>query len=1496
MVSTLEQEYIDQGYKVVTKGQGGTVVELPNSYQVTVPTVNDRDAFYSAGNYYENVQKKEGTKDKLAWRDMLPYDREFIGVAREYYRENDSAAPDEDWYNDPIALVDHFVSDMRWRDNNTVSLGKSIARNYGAADEQKKRFAYLLNTWDAMPAFHETGGSGILGLGSNVLKAVADPASLLGLGLLSIGKRFAIGAVGKVATKDLLKDTASQKVMTSALQKIPASMRAVGPAALTSGSLDMLISGGFAYGDAKERALANTALTGVEQKVDLPGVAKAAALGLFTGTALTGGIGMGINKFKTPRSELISSTRKGFLSFDSITNLAEKYLTTSGLLGEKGAQIVRTLGGKRLGLAVEVRAKAARTEAQVVEAFGETSYDGVKNNPQSINTLNIMFNIVGEAYSRRASLQRDLDYNSEDIPSSAPLSSGVYPMFGGIRTGARETLEKFEAKKYQGRIEDIDVDDLSVGGTIPSMDEVQFAAKMLDNNQPLKNSLEELAETQAKYRAEVGGSTQGDIFTKTKGLHQTTIYNAFIAPDKNLTRVKETKAGDGSTTIFDIGVNYLTDRGIGLETARDAISLMAQGQVAKAKETLTINYDTLSKELKDFLGPPNSDKFDVTVSDIVNTASIDDAALGASNRATKSAIEDKVVQAALKKRESIPKELRDILGFINNDPIKRGYEAEFRLGVLSKTIESNNDLFYTLIQTGQIKKLGMSDTEAPLKKEFDILQEQVTSGEIKNAQEFRMVIEKNSVLKEKAYQEMLLDTDVYNPIAIAQFSKGFKTEFDRALYGSNPLGEATGTGWFRTALTETAFLNTVASIGKTAFSTSTIGLNMIGGAMQGFVVLGVARPLKNKLMNALNNLDEPVSEEAFKFIYAPIWMDLIRGQINKESTGSIGARLYNKANTDGTKTYTKQQVDNAIKIYGELFEANILDNNMLQDTLSMLKYKSAVHAKLDTLYDGPEGVVGKTLVKPLKVFIEGGKRVYASGDEFFKVVYYMDRRNHYTRLGFSDEVSKLRAQKDVFRHLPNYRFQPGLFKTARLLGVGNFVSHTLEITRNTKNIIVDSLESIEEGRRFLKEGDRKKATAFIYDGTTKLARLSAVVGGAEFVAEKGYDIGSWAYENAFGRDVSANEKKALQTARNTFLPDWHQGSNLVPYEIDSDGNATLVNMTHMNPFGVVSVFTHGFSTIHLEADRLMQTGMSIDEAYSKGFAKAALKYLDPFVTKSLGTAPLLNALMRDPYKGEDRVTTFVQDTVNSFVPGFVGTIGKFYGDVEPKWYETGPNDAPLKGKELILSQSGVKFVTHNLSASVSNTFGNIRRKYKTAQSGVTSAIRRKGLKSTSDVVDIFEHLNDIGNNQLQKEVIRDERRVEDFVETFREAQAERFKEERELMGAFYSYATILRSLPKYRNDNDAIAKEIYRAATTTKAGVSKALAEKLTYAAAYQKAPPLYQPFLIPEATLLSVVSEAPKNEQERMFRMVRKLSNETLEVAKYFVNRPLNLRLQTNE
>ena len=178
----------------------------------------------------------------------------------------------------------------------------------------------------------------------------------------------------------------------------------------------------------------------------------------------------------------------------------------------------------------------------------------------------------------------------------------------------------------------------------------------------------------------------------------------------------------------------------------------------------------------------------------------------------------------------------------------------------------------------------------------------------------------------------------------------------------------------------------------------------------------------------------------------------------------------------------------------------------------------------------------------------------------------------------------------------------------------------------------------------------------------------------------------------------------------------------------------------------------------------------------------------------------------------------------------------------------------------------------------------------------TSAIRRKGLKSTSDVVDIFEHLNDIGNNQLQKEVIRDERRVEDFVETFREAQAERFKEERELMGAFYSYATILRSLPKYRNDNDAIAKEIYRAATTTKAGVSKALAEKLTYAAAYQKAPPLYQPFLIPEATLLSVVSEAPKNEQERMFRMVRKLSNETLEVAKYFVNRPLNLRLQTNE
>ena len=56
---------------------------------------------------------------------------------------------------------------------------------------------------------------------------------------------------------------------------------------------------------------------------------------------------------------------------------------------------------------------------------------------------------------------------------------------------------------------------------------------MLDNNSNLRKSLEDLADSQTKYRDTISGNTKGDIFARQTGIHQKMLYDAFVDPDQN---------------------------------------------------------------------------------------------------------------------------------------------------------------------------------------------------------------------------------------------------------------------------------------------------------------------------------------------------------------------------------------------------------------------------------------------------------------------------------------------------------------------------------------------------------------------------------------------------------------------------------------------------------------------------------------------------------------------------------------------------------------------------------------------------------------------------------------------------------------------------------------------------------------------------------------------------------------------------------------------------
>jgi len=161
MTQSIESQAKPEGFEVIETTDAGIAVRLPNGYEVNVANVaNSEEAIAKSSAYYENL-KQNRDKDELTYTDMLSTNREFLTQLRKSYAYRDSANQDEDWFKEDAEIVNYFVNDMRWRDNNTVSMVKSVMRTGSAGDEEKERTAYLFGVWDQMPDFWETGGSGL---------------------------------------------------------------------------------------------------------------------------------------------------------------------------------------------------------------------------------------------------------------------------------------------------------------------------------------------------------------------------------------------------------------------------------------------------------------------------------------------------------------------------------------------------------------------------------------------------------------------------------------------------------------------------------------------------------------------------------------------------------------------------------------------------------------------------------------------------------------------------------------------------------------------------------------------------------------------------------------------------------------------------------------------------------------------------------------------------------------------------------------------------------------------------------------------------------------------------------------------------------------------------------------------------------------------------------------------------------------------------------------
>jgi hypothetical protein len=94
--------------------------------------------------------------------------------------------------------VEEMLSRGSWRQANTVSMGRDLARSATETPEQREDHAFLNKKYDELPFFWQKGGRGAYGLADTIVKGIPDPINFLG-GPITKGAAWLLGKAGATA-------------------------------------------------------------------------------------------------------------------------------------------------------------------------------------------------------------------------------------------------------------------------------------------------------------------------------------------------------------------------------------------------------------------------------------------------------------------------------------------------------------------------------------------------------------------------------------------------------------------------------------------------------------------------------------------------------------------------------------------------------------------------------------------------------------------------------------------------------------------------------------------------------------------------------------------------------------------------------------------------------------------------------------------------------------------------------------------------------------------------------------------------------------------------------------------------------------------------------------------------------------------------------------------------------------------------------------------------
>lgn len=291
---------------------------------------------YGASDYAQNL-------DEDTARKMLS-DNRFLQDIYDYYGQRDGKT-----FESSDDAVDYYLNDRRWRNLNTVSIGRDVYDAHSQSDAQSTRLARIQQVYDALPFGVDGAGNAILEGGAAML---ADPINLIGFGAGGQAARLAVGTAAKgMSRKQLVQ-------------------KGLG-AGTIAGARGEAIASGIAEGVADIGIQNRNVALGLQDEVSYMRAAGAAGIGAATGGAM--GAGMGLAGAAMPTGAIKGVAQKIPVvgrAFDDTSNAAAAKGITQ--LSDEGLAEVSRRTGKDMDRSSITRGMADRA----ANAAGRVGSDG----------------------------------------------------------------------------------------------------------------------------------------------------------------------------------------------------------------------------------------------------------------------------------------------------------------------------------------------------------------------------------------------------------------------------------------------------------------------------------------------------------------------------------------------------------------------------------------------------------------------------------------------------------------------------------------------------------------------------------------------------------------------------------------------------------------------------------------------------------------------------------------------------------------------------------------------------------------------------------------------------------------------------------------------------------------------------------------------------------------------------------------------------------------